>query len=449
MKVRTTLLGATLLVMATGQCFGAELQRLTLGEAIARGLKLNNQVRAAGFQAEAARAGATAASLHYLPSVTVEEAWSRSNVPVNTFMMKLNQGRFTDSDFKTSSLNNPSPVSDFRSQVTVEQPLLAPAAWAGQRVAGRGAERQEALTQQAREQIAFQVFQLYLEVKRAKAYLKAADQAVEDARESRRQAVVRTRAGMGLKSDELRADTQLAAMEQQAITAADNLTLARMQLALVTGGESGSEVDAGGAVVFNLPAQKPDQLLQLALQQRQDLLAAERGKEQADAALLQVRAGFLPTMGAFGSWQMNDHTTPFSREHDAWMAGVSLRWNLFDGFRTWNGSGQARAARNAAAEMVEATRKEVDYQVREALLRSREADKRLQVARAAVASAEEATRILSKRFDNALATMLELLDAQSALNQARANLVESESAQLLAVGKVYYRAGLFLKEVQQ
>lgn len=449
MRVTWLLLTLLLPFMATTAASAANLTQLTLGEAIARGLERNNLRRAAQFQADAARSGASAASLHYLPSLTVEESWTRSNVPVNTFMMKLNQGRFTNNDFMVDRLNNPSPVSDFRSAVTVEQPLLVPAAWAAQRAATRGAERQEALSSQAREQIAFQIFQQYLEVNKAKAHLQAAEKAVDEARESRRQAVVRTKAGMGLKSDELRAETHLAAMEQHAISAANTLVLARMQLALVSGGENGDEVDTNDTLTIKAPEQRPESLVATALLQRQDLRAAERSKEQADAAVLQTRSGFLPTIGAIASWQMNDPNRPLGREHDSWMAGISLRWNLFDGFRTWHASNQASATRAAAAEMLTQTRKEVGYQVHEAWLRYQEAEKRLLVARNAVASAEETTRILAKRFDNALATMLELLDAQSALHQARANLVESNASLLLATGRVYYAAGVFLKEVQQ
>jgi outer membrane protein TolC len=448
MLVRQIIAGGAVLLLSgvTGQA--AELQRLTVQEAIARGLERNNQARAVRFQAEAARSGATGASLHYLPSVTIEEAWSRSNVPVNTFMMKLNQGRFTNQDFDVARLNNPAAVSDFKTAVTIEQPLFVPSAWAGQKVAQRGAEWQEATAEQVRQQTAFQIFHLYLEVQKAHAYLQAAEKALEEARESKRQAGIRSAAGMGLKSDELRAGTHLAAMEQQKISAANNLTLIRMQLALATGGQPGDEVDTRQTAQLKMPGQDLAALISLAQQQRHDLHAAERGKEQADAALQQTRAGFLPTAGAFGSWQMNDNTTIFGREHDSWMAGVTLRWNVFDGFRTWHASGQAQAARSAAQERLEQTRKEVSYQVHEAWLRRIEAEKRREVAHAAVAAAGETVRLLAMRFDNAMATMVELLDAQSALNQARANQVESEAGLMLATGRLYHAAGIFLKEVQ-
>jgi outer membrane protein TolC len=448
MQVKQIMLVGLISLVAGANLHAAEIQRMTLREAITQGLERNNQARAAKFQAASARSGATAASLHYLPSMTVEEVWSRSDLPVNTFMMKLNQGRFTNQDFDVAKLNNPVPVSDFKTVVSVEQPILVPSAWAGQKAAQRGAERQEAVAEQSRQQTAFQIFQSYLEVQKAHAQLEATAKALDEARESKRQAMVRTAAGLGLKSDELRAATQLAAMEQQNISAANNLTLARMQLALATGGQPGDELDTAEAVQLKRPEQELAGLIGLAQQERRDLRASERGKEQADAVLLQARSGFLPAVGAVGAWQMNDKNSPFGRDHDAWMVGVSLRWNVFDGFRTWYGSGQAQASRSAANELLEQTRKEVSYQVHEAWLRRVEAEKRREVASSAVAAAEEATRLLAKRFDNALATMVELLDAQSALNQARANLVESDANLMLATGRLYHAAGIFLKEVQ-
>ncbi|MBV5337031.1 MAG: TolC family protein, partial [Deltaproteobacteria bacterium] len=124
------------------------------------------------------------------------------------------------------------------------------------------------MAEQTTQQTAFQIFQIYLEVQKAHAFLNATEKALEEARESRRQAVVRTAAGLGLKSDELRAGTQLATMEQQKISAANNLTLARMQLALATGGQPGDEVEAAEPVKLKLTSQDIASLIGLAQQNR-------------------------------------------------------------------------------------------------------------------------------------------------------------------------------------
>lgn len=450
MRVKKWLLSGTFLLLSfsSDTVWAADVERMSLRAAISKGLKQNNMVRAAGFQADSARSGAAAAALHFLPSLTLEESWSRSNVPVNTFMMKLNQGRFSNQDFDAAKLNNPSPVSDFKTTLTLEQPLLMPVAWAGKKASRHAAEQQEASAEQVKQQIAYQIFKLYLEAQTAHAYFQAADKALEEARESRRQAGVRTAAGMGLKSDELRATTHLAVMEQQKITAANNLALVRMQLSMATGGEPGVEMDVEKELQLKLTEKDLDSLIRLAQQERRDLRASERGNDQADALVLQAKSGFLPNIGAIGSWQMNDNTSPFGRDHDAWMVGVSLKWNIFDGFRTILSSERAQSAQSAANEQLQQARKEVTLQVHEAWLRRIEAEKREEVARSALSAADETVRLISKRFDNALASMVELLDARSALNLSRANLVESEANLKLATGRLYHAAGIFLKEVQ-
>jgi outer membrane protein TolC len=80
-------------------------------------------------------------------------------------------------------------------------------------------------------------------------------------------------------------------------------------------------------------------------------------------------------------------------------------------------------------------------------MRREEMGKRLEVVRHSLEDAEETVRLLTRRFDNSLATMVELLDAQTALNQVRAGVVESEVNYSLAGGNVYYAAGIFMKEM--
>ena len=452
MMIRRAVTGWIVAAALASPVAAAGIEQLTLRDAIMTGVERNHLIKAARHVSDAAQAGATAAQLHFMPSLTLEESWARTNIPVNTFMMKLNQGQFTSADMQALAQpgSKPATLTDYTTSATLEQPLFVPTAWAGARVVRLGAERQQALAGQTVEQIALRIYQGYLNVYKSHAYLQLAEKAVEEARESRRQAHVRLTAGLGLKSDELRADTQLAAMEQQAITARNNLTLARMQLAIAIGGSRGQEVDVKGPI--RLKAQQSamtlDQLLQQARTQRQDLVAAERGSEQASASVLQARAQYLPTVAAVGAWQMHDNRTAFSQDQDGWSVGVALRWNIFDGFRTSYGNAQSVANRAAAEANLQSVRNDVEYQVREAWLRKDEAEKRHYVAQTALTAAEEATRLLAKRFENSLATMVELLDAQTALNQARANVADSEAHAAYAAGNVYYAAGAFLKEVQ-
>jgi outer membrane protein TolC len=152
-------------------------------------------------------------------------------------------------------------------------------------------------------------------------------------------------------------------------------------------------------------------------------------------------------VGSFATYQMNAKDTPFGSDNDSWVAGISLKWQLFDGFKRNREKDRAVAARSAAAELLESRAREVRYRVRESSMRLEEMGKRLEVVRHSLEDAVETVRLLTKRFDNSLATMVELLDAQTALNQVRAGLVESEANYNLAGGNVYYTAGIFMKEM--
>ena len=314
-------------------------------------------------------------------------------------------------------------------------------------MAEKDAEKGALELEGTRQGIAFQVFRTYLEAQKAAAQRASAEQAMAEAREKLRLATVRSGVGVGLKSDELRARTHLATLESQLITADNNLVLAQMRLAMVVGITAGSRIEPAEPFTgFSGPFQEQD-MIKSALENRSDLRQARAELEKSAAAVKLARSAYLPSAGAFAVYQMNAEHTPFGSDNDAWSAGVSLKWQLFDGFRRCREQDRASAGRSAAAETLKNSVQEAAYQVQESLLRREEMEKRRDVARHALLDAEETVRLLSRRFENSLATMAELLDAQSALDQTRASLVESEANHALAGGQVYYTSGIFLKEM--
>lgn len=425
----------------------AETSKLSLRDAIGMALENNNQIKAASYNSHAANQGVAIANSRYLPLVTFEEALIASNSPVNTFMMKLDEGRFTNDDFQISNLNNPDSRHDFKTALSLQQPLFMPSLSSLRIMAVKDAQKSELELEAAREGVAFQVFFTYLEVQKADAQLKAADKAVADARENMRLATVRTSAGVGLKSDELRSRTHLSMVEQQQISAANNLTLVRMKLAMLIGMPEENYYEISGFADNIAVPDISDQVIRGALDNRVEIKQSHVDFEKSDAALRLANSGYLPTVGAFASYQLNGKNAPFTADNEAWTAGVSLKWNIFEGFRTNSERKRALSGQSAAREMLESTTKDIRYQLKESYVRRDEAEKRLEVTRHSVADADETVRLITKRYENSLSTMLELLDAQTALNQTRANLVETEAGFALASGRIYYMTGTFVKEI--
>ncbi len=426
---------------------GAETLKLSLKDAMSMALESNSQIKAARYSSQAVQQGVESANARYLPAVSLEETLVASNSPVNTFMMKLDEGRFTANDFGISNLNNPSAQHDFKTVLSVQQPLFVPSLSPMKELAVKDAQKSELVLEAARQGTAFQVFYTYLEVQKADAQLKVADSAVADARENMRLATVRTSIGVGLRSDELRSRTHLSMVEQQHISARNNLKLAKMKLALLIGLPEDNIYEISGFQENIAVPAISDKVVSEALENRVELKQSHADLEKSDAALRLAKSEYLPTVGAFASYQLNDKDVPFAADNKTWTAGVSLKWQLFDGFRTNSERKRALSGQSAAREMLESATKDVKYQLKESYIRREEAGKRLEVTRHALLDAEETVRLLTKRYENSLATLVELLDAQTALNQSRANLVETEAGYALAGGQVYYMTGTFVKEM--
>ncbi len=427
----------------------AENRQVTVREAVTTALANNHLLKAAEYERQAAGKDVAIIRSRYFPRIYLDETVSASNAPTRTFMMKLDEGRFSQNDFQINNLNHPASHGDFRTAFTLEQPLLDFSIGSGLDIAKKEEDARSFALEKRRQEVTFQVYQAYLEVQKARAYLKTAGQAVLDAREHQRLARVRNETGIGLRSDELRARTLLSDVEQQEITAGNNLLLTKLRLGQAMGSDTGQSYDIAEDAQPWLTPIDTGTMIGLALKNRQDVKEIEAGVEKAAGGVQLAGNSYLPTVYGSATYQRNDRDIPFGRDNDAWMVSANLRWELFDGLRRNSETGKARLQQQAAAEFLANYRSEVVLQVKEASMRIEEAGKRLDVARYGLQDAEEVVRLLGKRFENSLSTMVELLDAQTALNKARAQVVENESNYALATARLYQAAGIFLKEVSK
>ena len=432
-----------LLLVLAGTARAAE--RFELKEAVSLALKKNHLLEAADHERTAAEAGVAIRRSRYMPKLLLEERADITNSPVRAFMMRLDEGRFS----LAGDLNHPKTTGDFQTSLLLEQPLFDVGVARMKAVAEQELVSQSQALEQRREDVAFQVYAAYLAVQRAQAQLTVVEQAVADAREHQRQAAVRSAAGTGLRYDELRIGTFLTETELQKISAENELRIARLRFGQVIGLPAGSAPEIGKPVKGSELGYAGEDLAKMALSNRHDLKESEAVVAKADEGVAVARGSYWPTIYASAGYQMNDRDIPFGRDNDSWVVGASLRWELFDGLRRRSEVSKARAERDAAEAYLQNQRQEVALQLQESMLRRDEASKRLEVAHHAVKDAEEMVRLMNKRFENALATTVEVLDAQTTLNRARAQLVENEANQALATASVYRNAGLFLKEIMQ
>lgn len=434
----------SLLVLFPGIGFGG-IERVDFPEAVSRAMKNNPFLAAAGEEWVAAKKDAVAARGLYLPSLTFEERFVRTNIPSEVFAFKINQERLLQSDFASvDNFNKPPPINEYMTTFTVEQALFAPKVFLGLRMAGREADAKRRDFRWKREEVAYQVLSAYVSVLTSKEYAGIARQGVEDATEHRRIAESMERSGMGLASDVLRAKVFLASAEGSRITAENRLALAQRGLALAMGEPGGAGVDAAAAVPPLPEEGSLEESIAAALAGRSDLGAFSLRVENAAANVDLQRSDYLPTVGLMGAWQADGQDGAFSRDNSSWKVGVGLKWNLFDGFRREAAVARSAAESGKARAYYRGARDRAAYQVTQAWLAVDEARKRVEIARSAAVAAEEGTRLIKARYENQLSRMVDLLDAQSALNTARADLVKAENDLRQSRAELLFASGTLL-----
>lgn len=162
-----------------------------------------------------------------------------------------------------------------------------------------------------------------------------------------------------------------------------------------------------------------------ALLHRPDLLEKEYALRQSIAKKEAAKSGYRPTVDASVSRSIGGDS-PFKNNidsDDAWTAGISASWNIFDNQVTQAQVNQEKAAiRRAEAELKDKLAG-VKLDVRTAYLNLRAAEENINTMKEALAKAEEDLRIEEVRYSAGVGTNLEVMDAQDKLVTAKGDYI--------------------------
>ena len=402
---------------------------LTLSDAVQRALDHSPERRIAQADAAAARVAARSARLPLLPTVGFDEAITRGNDPVYVFGSLLRQQRFTTADFALNSLNRPLPLNNFASRFSGN--WLAFDSFQtelGMRSADHQARAAVAIASRADQQLAWRVASAYIGVLLAQRQAALAAAQVATAQALADSANARVQAGTTVSADALSAATALAARREEQIAAEGSLATAWAQLEQAIGApipdSERSLAPLAEAAAFPAPP-LPDAIAQ-ALRSRLDRQALAQQLASARTGVTAARAGFGPTVAAFGSWEQDRDAFTGSSGNN-WLAGVQVHLDLFPAARRQ----QLQSARIALTR-TQAASQSADNQIRMEVTRAwyshQTASQQRAVARAAVAQADESLRILHDRYDAGLATLTDLLRAQDAERQATTAAAQAAAA---------------------
>jgi outer membrane protein TolC len=271
--------------------------------------------------------------------------------------------------------------------------------------------------------------------------LTTAEQAVRSAEADLRRAESVRAAGMSTDVDVLSIRVHLAAVTEQRIQRAADFDVAKSAL----NDALGLPLDARHTLTTALsPMDLPD--MELASLERDASatrpearathLAAVLAKTQSDSA----HSALLPQVSFHAAFEA-DRQQFINKGGANWLASIGLHWNLFNG----NGDKARIEESSHWLERAHADEQRVDsavrLEVRRAWANLRAAEQRIEVAKAAVAEADESLRITQNRYEAGMSNVTDLLRNETAVLESRTRYLAAVHDQRIAATMLELAAG--------
>ena len=421
--------------------FGGEL---TLERVIGDTLKNNLELKALKHELKSYELEYKSARAQLFPNLKIEESFTRTDIPAYVLFTKLNQERITPVDFTPANLNNPSAVNNFETKLSLELPLwLGGKLRAFKNMALYKKQAQEKTFLRKQEEVLFKAYEAFLGVSLANSAVEVARKNVHDAQEHLRIAKKLHKVGMALLSDILRAEVFLKKAQEKLTEAENKRKVALKALSLVT------NTSYEGYTYPRLPECRSLNLSELkekALKNRQDLIALEDSLRILKEGYRASVGDTLPQVFAFASYNLYDKDTPFGSQGSGYMFGVKVSLSFNTGLSPIYKARSFREKERMLLARRELLRKAILFEVDKAYSEYETSLTALESAKARLKSAQEAVRIIRTRYENGLARMVDLLDAQTQLENARFDYLQALYRCNLSYGKALLGAGIF-KEV--
>ncbi len=405
-----------------------EVLKLSLDDAVARGLKTNLGLKEAESQERYVHGEKQEALQEFLPTITLEG-------DTGIYQHDLAALGFGPAAFKKiSSLfpggKLPAGFSEItkdtltEGQIRYKQTLFSGPVIAGWAAAGAEEKSYHFAKMSARGEVVQQVATAYLKAIAAASEVDNAQALEAEDRVLFNQARDSHEAGVASNLDELRARVQLQAQQQQLIAAQNALEKDLILLKREIGIDPGQKIALTDPAPYNeLAGQTPDEVRAVAYKNRQDYQNLQNQVVGLKAVRNAYRSQRLPKLSVEGYWGVTNVTGVGA--HDTFAAQGTLSVPLFKEGKLRGDVEAAQAQLDAVNAQIEDLRGHIDQQVRSALLDVDASAKLVEVARSNV---EMATRALSDETDRVNAGVddnLPLVTAQAVLASAQSNLVES------------------------
>jgi len=397
----------------------AEAQvRLLLEDAIQKALQGNRPLRAMDFATQSMKEEGNKLKASWLPHVQASYQYLWTNDPLNAFGFKLQQAGIQAQDFDPSRLNDPEIRHHANAKISIQQAIFP---W-DMIVMRQGInEQQEGARwqrQRAAEKLEFEVKNAYADLQYVYAAIQVNRQADSTYAENERVIGRFVEQGMAKKMDAMQVQIERNQIALQLKSLQKSVEQISAYLALLMGLPEPGIFEP--ASTLQMPIQNP---LSSDLHNRSDFKAMEAGSNAILKMKKSVRLGFLPQLAAFAEYNLYDRTALGFGEN-AFLAGMSLRWNLLDGTLRAHEAKRLQLEHSRLQEEKAALLEQSQMEVLHATNERSLASVRIEHLKITIAQAEEQRRIIKERFAQGLEKPVDLMNAELLVTAKKLELLE-------------------------
>ncbi len=414
--------------------------RLTLKDAIDKGLQANLSVLVAGARVHESEGTATRRLSTLLPHVRTQTYANYQNRNLRAFGLAV-------PGLPVPEVIGPFSNYDFR--IYADQNLLDLQSYRLWRASQQQVESGKLDYQSARDVIVRTIANLYLNGQAAQARIEAAQWRVRASRALDALARAKHDAGTATGVDVLRAQVQLANDQQALLVAENQFRQALIRLARNIGLDPGTEFELAEPLQFQpIPSSQAETLIASALLARSDYLSLASQRQGLTEQQRANRARWYPKLSLNGNYGALGRSIGNAR--GVGLIQGQIDFTLFD--RDRKGEAEELASRlERVDDQIADLRRGIAAEIREALLNLQSSAEQVNVAQQGKDLAGRELESAQDRFQSGVANNIEVTNAQDALARAQENYIlavagysDAKFALARAVGDTEQKFGQYL-----
>jgi outer membrane protein TolC len=387
---------------------GAEGAELTVEEAIRLALLRNERVKIAEERLTVAEARVAKARAFFFPDLTLSGRYGRRN---DGGTISVGGQTFTSRDpnvrVATASVNM--PLFDARAFPLYRQAKL-------EHKAAHLNELEE------RRLLAFEVADAFLRTLSVQQVQSSAERRLALARRTVEDTQARFEAKLVSVNDLTRAELELATAEREATLAQGETQLFQLQLGYLIDSRIDGSLMNPEALLNPPEPSDPDRLMTEARIRRLDLAADEARIDALEVFAQEPSRRIIPILGFNSQVQETFEAGPDDR---TWFVGLNLTWLLYDGGERRADRAERKANARVADLELNAAKRQVDLDVRKALISIQNDHAVAQQAQVAVDVGRQNAEEVAVLYRQGLASALEVADANVRLFEAEVALARA------------------------